>query len=285
MTRSTHALAHFSEHLAGLIPRAGSEDFPALLVAMLKALVPCDDATIISYYGKDLPLVEYFELPSDGGPSTLDHYVNGAFLLDPFYLAARNGMFGVFTLKNIAPADFEISDYYKNWYLNCCYQDEVDYLIPVGPAGFINIALAKKQIGKQFVASELSILRDIQPAINELCRSHWVDISSRGTGVDFGVHLHTALECFGSSLLSPRQAEVIKLTLHGYSTKSLARNLSISTETVKQHRRMAYSKLDVGCQAELFYLFIDSVMSANNYDGGDPLVPYMQPRTTVAACL
>ena len=45
-------------------------------------------------------------------------------------------------------------------------------------------------------------------------------------------------------------------------------------ETVKLHRKHAYSKLEVSSQAELFYLFLDSVMSTSNYDGGDPLLPY-----------
>ena len=37
------------------------------------------------------------------------------------------------------------------------------------------------------------------------------------------------------------------------------------------------AKLEVSSQAELFYLFLDSVMSAGDYDGGDTLVAYMQP--------
>ncbi|MCB1709502.1 MAG: helix-turn-helix transcriptional regulator, partial [Halioglobus sp.] len=89
-------LAHFSEHLAGLIPAVGSDDFPNLLVAMLKQLVHCDDATVIVYPGTDLPVIEYFEIPEGAGKSTLDVYVKGAFLLDPFYLAAtRERAFGV----------------------------------------------------------------------------------------------------------------------------------------------------------------------------------------------
>ena len=40
------ALAQFSEHIARLIPALGSAEFPNLLVAMLRQLVHCDDATI-----------------------------------------------------------------------------------------------------------------------------------------------------------------------------------------------------------------------------------------------
>ncbi len=69
----------------------------------------------------------------------------------------------------------------------------------------------------------------------------------------------------------------INLVLHGHSTKTVAEKLSISMETVKLHRKHAYAKLEVSSQAELFYLFLDSLMSAQDYDGGDTLVAYMQP--------
>jgi len=271
------ALAHFNEHLAGLIPAVGSPAFPERLVAMLRQMVHCDDATIIVYPGTDLPVIEYFEQPLSGAPSTLDVYVKGAFLLDPFYLAAsRDKAFGVFRLRDLAPKDFKSSDYYKNWYLNCGYRDECGYLIRSGADGFINIALGKNRPRSRFSERELQILRDIRPTVDLLCQQHWADAVSRSPGSNLRGQLHAALNAFGSSLLTEREAQVIKLVLHGHSTKTLAEKLSISMETVKLHRKHAYSKLEVSSQAELFYLFLDSLMSAGNYDGGDTLVAYMQ---------
>lgn len=272
------ALSHFSEHLARLIPAVGTADFPGLLIAMLKQLVHCDDATIILYAGTDLPLIEYFELPEGAGKSTLDVYVKGAFLLDPFYLAAsRDRAFGAFRLRDLAPRDFKSSDYYKSWYLNCGYLDECGYLVPLGAEGFINIALGKRQVRSTFSAGQLSILRDIRPAIDTLCQRHWAGARSKTPETNLRGQLHAALNSFGCSLLTDREAQVIKLVLHGHSTKTLAEKLSISMETVKLHRKHAYSKLEVSSQAELFYLFLDSVMSAANYQGGDPLLPYLRP--------
>ena len=272
------ALAQFSEHIARLIPALGSAEFPNLLVAMLRQLVHCDDATIIVYPGTDLPVIEYFEVPGGAADSTLDVYVKGAFLLDPFYLSAsRDRNFGVFRLRDLAPKDFKSSDYYKNWYLNCGYRDECGYLIQSGPEGFINIALGKRRPRATFTKPELETLRDIQPTIDLLCQRHWADAGTRRPGVDLRGQLDAALNSFGSSLLTDREAQVIKLVLHGHSTKTLAEKLSISMETVKLHRKHAYSKLEVSSQAELFYLFLDSVMSAGDYNGGDPLLPYLRP--------
>ena len=78
-------------------------------------------------------------------------------------------------------------------------------------------------------------------------------------------------------MLTERESQVINLVLHGHSTKTIAEKLSISVETVKLHRKHAYAKLEVSSQAELFYLFLDALMSAKDYDGGDTLVAYLQP--------
>lgn len=271
-------IAQYSQHLATLIPAVGREDFPEKLAHMLEELVPCQDATILLYPETDLPVIEYFQVPEESGPSTLDIFVKGAFLLDPYYLAATRGrQFGVFRLRDLSPSGFRDGEYYKSWYRNCGYQDECGYLIPIGAEGFVNIALGKTAPRARFTKRELSIFEDILPTVQTLCQQHWADSGAGPTPVNLRAQLHSALDAFGSSLLTEREAQVINLVLHGHSTKTLAEKLSISVETVKLHRKHAYAKLEVSSQAELFYLFLDSVMSAANYDGGDTLVAYLQP--------
>ena len=274
-------LAQYSQHLARLLPAVGEADFPALLIDMLRQLVSFDDATIAVYPGTDLPVIEYFQVPEDGGASTLDVFVRGAFLLDPFYLAAtRDRKFGVFRLRDLSPSSFRDSEYYRSWYRNCGYQDECGYLIQTHAEGFINIALGKNTPRATFTRREIAVLQDIRPAVEMLCRQHWEDAVTKSPGVNLRGKLHAALTDFGCSLLTDREAQVINLVLHGHSTKTLAEKLSISMETVKLHRKHAYSKLEVSSQAELFYLFLDSLMSAGDYDGGDTLIAYMQPPGT-----
>lgn len=276
-------LAHYSQHLARLLPAVGEADFPELLIDMLRQLVSFDDATIAVYPGTDLPVIEYFQVPEEGGASTLDVFVRGAFLLDPFYLAAtRDRKFGVFRLRDLSPSSFRDSEYYRSWYRNCGYQDECGFLIPLGPEGFINIALGKTAPRAKFGRRELALFEAVLPVVQTLCQQHWAGSNTAQPSVNLRAQLHSALDCFGSSLLTDREAQVIKLVLHGHSTKSLAEKLSISVETVKLHRKHAYAKLEIGSQAELFYLFLDSLMSAGNYAGGDTLVSYMQVPATQA---
>ncbi len=249
-----------------------------MLVAMLRDLVPVDDASVILYPERELPVVEYFEVDEELGKSTLDVFVKGPFLLDPYYLAATaEERFGVFRLRDLSPTGFKDSEYYKAWYRNCGYQDECGFVIPTSGDGFVNIALGKTASRATFTKRELQILADIYPAVETLCRQHWSERGSDDSGINLRAQLHNALESFGSSLLTERETQVINLVLHGHSTKTVAEKLSISMETVKLHRKHAYAKLEVSSQAELFYLFLDSLMSARDYEGGDTLVAYMQP--------
>ena len=243
-------LSCYSQHLEKLIPAAGSDRFPRMLVDMLQALVTCQDATIVLYPETGLPIIEYFQVPQQGGRSTLDNFVRGAFLLDPYYLAAtREGQFGVFRLRDLSPQGFRDSEYYKTWYRNCGYQDECGYLLPVGAASFVNIALGKTKARARFTRRELQILEDILPTVQVLCQSHWGELAGPATGINFRARLNTALECFGSSLLTDREGQVINLVLHGHSTRNVAEKLSISVETVKLHRKHAYAKQEVRSQA------------------------------------
>ena len=272
------ALEEFSKQLAELIPAIGRSEFPQKLIGMFKQMVPIDDATILVYPGTDLPVVEYFEVPEPSESSTLDIFLKGAFLLDPYYLAAtRDSKFGVFRMRELAPTGFKDSEYYKTWYKNCGYQDECGYLIPISGSGFVNIALGRTATRTPFTKKQLNVLAEILPTIKVLCQQHWAEPEPEPGGVNLRAQLHCALTAFGSSLLTDREAQVINLVLHGHSTKTVAEKLSISVETVKLHRKHAYAKLEISSQAELFYLFLDSVMSANDYESGDTLIAYMQP--------
>ncbi|MFV8818569.1 LuxR C-terminal-related transcriptional regulator [Haliea sp. E17] len=271
-------LSTYSRHIAGLVDSIEDESFPQRLIALLRDLVPVDDATIIAYPETTLPVLEYFEVPDNSGGSTLDKFVMGAFLLDPYYLAgSRDHKFGLFRLRDLSPKGFKESEYYKTWYRNCGYQDECGFVIPISDEGFVNIALGKTAARASFTARECEMLQDVYPVIESLARQYWSQALQPAGGINLRAQLHQALEAFGSSMLTEREAQVINLVLHGHSTKTVADKLSISMETVKLHRKHAYAKLEVSSQAELFYLFLDSVMSAQDYAGGDTLVAYMQP--------
>jgi len=255
------------------VPLIGSDTFAPALIRGLRRFVPVDDASVLFYAQGDLPEVVYRENPEARGDESMERFVAGAFLLDPFYRAAKEQQrFGLFRLRDLAPERFKESEYYNSWFRNCGFSDECGYVIEVGRDAFVNVALGRLGRGR-FSEAQERILQSIRPAIDALCQAHWAGDTSSGDGLRRQLHL--ALDDFGSSLLTERETQVINLVLHGHSTKSVAGRLGISVETVKLHRKHAYAKLEVSSQAELFYLFLDSLMSAPDYRGGDTLITYL----------
>ena len=84
----SNTLKDFSDKLAAIMPEIGSDRLPSLLLAMLKSLVPFDNALIIHYDRNETPSVHYNDIPPLERESQIDLFVNGAYLLDPFYRAA-----------------------------------------------------------------------------------------------------------------------------------------------------------------------------------------------------
>ena len=269
-------IAEYSESVAKLLPAVGSNDFCRLLVDLLKNLVPIDEASIIVYETASLPVFQY-AVPAAVYHPNVDVFVKGAFLLDPYYIAAtKHRQSGFFRLRDIAPPGFRQSEYFRIYYRRSGLYDECGYLVRIQNSGFVNIALGRTD-SRTFTRAQTRLLEDISPLIDNVCSEHWRLTGGAATfNASLRGQLETALQCFGESVLTNREREVVHLVLVGHSTKKLADLLRISPETVKLHRKHAYAKLGVRTQSELFYLFIDSLMSIDGYHDGDPLTPYQQ---------
>nr|WP_233710338.1 helix-turn-helix transcriptional regulator [Aestuariicella albida] len=74
--------------------------------------------------------------------------------------------------------------------------------------------------------------------------------------------LQERLKAFGASLLTEREQEVVAQILKGKSSKLSARELKITPDTERSHRKRIYSKLGVTSQAELFSLVLNHLVYA-----------------------
>lgn len=273
-------LSEFCQQVADLYPFAGTEEFTVKLADMFKCLVDTDNIMVFLFPRKKLPTVEYNDLPSEQRTMMISQYIKGAFLLDPFYLAARKNKESVFLhLKEIAPDAFDESEYYKGYYKDSCLTDECAYIIHFGEEGekFVIIALGQIELRSSFSSRHLKRLKEITPLIDALTKYHWQAMENEQDHephLDIREQLETALDCFGTSILTERENQTMKMILLGHSSKAIAQEFDISMETVKLHRKNAYAKLDLGTQGELFNLFVNSLINMGNYSGGDPLVAY-----------
>ena len=275
-------LSEFSVQAANLLTYIRTESFPSRLADMFKQLVPTDNVMIMVYPGKSLPKIEYNDIPPDDRITMVEQFVAGAFLLDPYYLAAtKYGKNGFFHIKEIIPAGFEDSEYNRIYYKLSGLSDECGYVMQLKDDGktFINISLGQIDISESYSKEHLKNLSDITPMIEALIKYHWQpNDSDPELQMDMRMQLEMALKCFGNSILTERENQMVQMILHGYSSKAIAERFSISVETVKLHRKNAYAKLDLGTQGELFNLFIESLINIESYEGGDPLISYHKQR-------
>ncbi len=76
--------------------------------------------------------------------------------------------------------------------------------------------------------------------------------------------LSHSYEKFGSSILTEREQEVLRMLLRRFSPTEIGNLLNISSAIILVHRRNIYKKLSVRSQSELFSLFLDSLWSVGN---------------------
>jgi DNA-binding CsgD family transcriptional regulator len=252
----------------------GEWGFAAALGNGMRELIEADDVSLIRYPDAGPPVIEYTLPPKRRGKTTLDRYVIGPFLLDPFYRAAQvDERFGVFRLRDLAPSGFKESEYFRTWYHECGFQDECGLLIELD-SGSLNLALGMTGSSRRFSKRQVDRLEAVFPAVETMVRRHWNPLTPAAESADLRARLQEALGAFGSSILTRREQQVIELVLLGNSTRLVADKLGISAETVKLHRKHAYAKLDISSQAELFYLFVDALASHTGDSDADPLTSY-----------
>ena len=271
-----NALTTFSRVVNEATSLLGESGFAAALGNGIRELIEADDVSLIRYPDAGPPLIEYNLPPKRRGKTTLDRYVKGPFLLDPFYRAAQvEERFGVFRLQALAPIGFKDSEYFRTWYHECGFQDECGLLIKLD-RGALNLALGMTDSSRRFSKRQVDRLKAVFPAVEALARRHWSQLTPTVESPNLRMRLQESLSAFGSSMLTRREQQVIELVLLGNSTRLVADKLGISAETVKLHRKHAYAKLDISSQAELFYLFVDALASHTGNTAEDPLTSYHQ---------
>lgn len=260
-------LRQISEQTANILPMIGTPDFVSGLVEMLRCFVPIDEACMIVYPESGAPYIDHREMPFDTGG--LETYLTGPFLLDPYYVAvARESRYGFFTLKELAPRGFRSSEYYRIYYRFSGVFDECGYLVSLGsdspgdtlPGAFINLSLARTGDSPAFERRNLNRLKELCPLVTSLVQQHFLIADSQPSiHLSLRSQLESCLADFGTSVLTPREQQIITAVLHGHTSKALAIDLGISVETVKLHRKNAYRKLEVRNQTELFHTFIQTL--------------------------
>ena len=193
----------------------------------------------------------------------LDMYLDGVYQLDPFYTRFCNHRkSGALLIRDAAPDRFNQTEYYRRYYKNIELQDEMAIFTDLHDGRFLFFSISRRGSDLRFKRKDLHAINRDLPVLASLCRQHFGESSYNQENLSGNAgdeRLQFALERFGEDALTPREHEVAVCILKGHSSKSLARLIDISPETVKIHRRNIYRKLAISSQSELFLRFLNTL--------------------------
>ena len=263
-----------TDDLANCVELIGTADFPAGFSLLCKTLCYADTVYSSAFFEDDIPATLYSSYTDAESIETLEVYKNVAYVLDPFYLRFKQGLGDeVLELSDFAPSGFAEGEYFKMFYSALGLESECGLAVRIDDSASLFFSFGTSQSGRQLQTGRLL---SAMPILATLARRHWPMLRPDRTE-GFGsraAYLEQAFQNFGSSVLSPREAEIARLIMKGFSTKELARIFGNSPETIKVHRRRLYTKLQIESQGELLGLFIEALASTPATSTGDPLARY-----------
>jgi len=262
--RTINALSQKQDKgLAEVVRSIGNANFPEALSDFIGKTVPFDNLMIIVYHKDHNPEELYRESIDPLVYKAMEsHYINAAYLLDPFYHMIRNGIqSGIHCIFDLAPDQFKQTSYFREYYYDTTLLDEFALFARLGHETTLTVCCGRdKTSGVKFNKTELKRIKSFEYILSAMCQQHWRKYQPKD-GKDVSLppvtnRLRARMKKEHNISLSPRQAEVALYILQGHSSLSISLNLNISKETVKVFRKQLYSKCNISSQAELFALLM-----------------------------
>ena len=271
----------FYTELASLVDRLTRGDFWQTLSGVLDHICRLDEFAVFHYVWSEPPRRVFDRNSSAERDHLHGKLLSAAYLIGPYYnrIVKAEAPVGFYPIDEIIPDGFKESEYYRIYYQEKHAADEGMFYVPLEQGVSLGLLAERRLPSAAFSADEIDAQRSAAPLISALVRQRWnLAEAARDARSPMGEQMVTALECFGCDLLSDRERQIAQLILRGHSSKSGARELGISPETERVHRKRLYGKLDVSSQSELFWLFIQSVAYFDPQKRNDPLQSLLQKR-------
>ncbi|WP_162917415.1 helix-turn-helix transcriptional regulator [Dongia deserti] len=239
------------------------------LTDALKIVLDFDGLFLAALHRDAPPSVPYYNDPRE--PELKYH--DGPYLLDPFYNSFLAGKAdGCYRLAELAPEGFLRSEYFASYYHLLDFSDELGLLASLDTDASAHLSVIRRRGRPRFNRRDHDWLEAAAPLVREAVR-RMHETQHPAPNDRSGLHesLRQAYRHFGASTLTDREREVVQLLLRGNSAKAIARVLTISPETARNHLKRIYPKLGVASQAELFALFFKALEQVEPGFEGDPL--------------
>ena len=253
------------DHIAQVIAAGDTSQFPAVLAEALRHVVPFDYAVFFAYRGQERPICPYDTFTPPQRIVFVTDYLEGPYLLDPFYQLYIDRMDpGLYRLREIAPDRFYHSEYFRSYYRRTGLAEEIGFLVSLPHDMMLVISLMRAGTSAPFSDRDMNKLRRMEPIVHASAARHWRNLGTlqsseteaETTRPPLNLQVASAFENFGEGVLTRREREVVRMVLRGHSSNSIGRHFQITTGTVKIHRKNIYAKLGISSQSELFSHFI-----------------------------
>jgi DNA-binding CsgD family transcriptional regulator len=259
--------AEDSKTLSAIIAAIGSDELGARIDAALSQRLAFDMSCGYLFRFNHNAILVHNGYNGSVPVKTLDAYVRGGYLLDPFYVACVNDHpAGLWRMSELAPDSFFSSGFSISRDIHPCVSsehgalvEEVGFIIPIRSQVAIVYSFMRNLESGPFTQWEMQVLADLEPLFASVFALHvrlrYGEVLSGAAPVD--VRLEDAFVDILQGQLTETQRYIAKLILQGHSSGSIASLLNISEGTVKVHKHNIYQRLGIANNAELFRLFID----------------------------
>lgn len=174
--------------LGRAIEQIGGNRFWKQLILLLRQHLPFDNALAIFYPANGVPVaLEEYDAEPHAGPASMLAYLNGLYLLDPFYQACREGLAsGLYRLEEIAPDHFRQSEYYLSYFHDNVLEDEVQFILQVPGQGALSLSLGMQRIFTDEECGMLGLLFELGPGADAaaLAAAQPAPVAGRTAGRD-----------------------------------------------------------------------------------------------------
>lgn len=244
------------EALASAITEIGSAKFVPRALDYLRTVTPFEGCFLTLLDGNRPPLHLYDNVRDEYRSHVIDYYLDGVYLLDPFFVVyRRDAPDGVFGLREVAPDRFAQSTYCRTYYTCIRLKDEVALMVGLPTGKHLFYSIGRRSLEQRFSVRDMRRLREHFPVFAALNRRHF----ARESYATPEGEIDTAKKRFGAGQLTDREREIALLVLNGHSSRSIADMIGVTQGTVKIHRKNLYRKLGISTQSELFATFLSSL--------------------------
>ncbi|MBV8680073.1 MAG: helix-turn-helix transcriptional regulator [Aquitalea sp.] len=248
----------FHQKLGRLIEKLGDSDFWPALARLLAGVATFDTWVVLLFQAEQPPRILADHAANLAAADLFADYRARLYRIDPFYAFSQHApATGLYRLDDVAPDSFRDTEYFRQYFSRNVGADELQFLLPIAGQGILSLSLGSR---RRFSDAEVGACQLFSPWLlplmgkaiqfdGQLAEQLQHNPAERQT------RLEDALRQRGEPHLTEREVQVALLILAGHSTKAIARELGISLDTAKVHRRNLYAKLGVTHQAGLFLLF------------------------------